>query len=81
MYKLFFVDELRKSGLGAEIKAALKSRKIWPFPSREDGEDSGYIDRAAICREGKYHIWQATRKFEKGKAWTLLNGILANFKN
>ena len=65
---------MRNSGLTGEVEKTLRGRMIWPFPSVADGEDSGYLERLAICKEAKYRLWQSSKKDEKGAAWTLLNG-------
>ena len=52
----------------------LRTKKIWPFPSKHDGEDSGWQERVALCKANKYQIWQSKKKEEKGAEWTLFNG-------
>ena len=52
----------------------LRTKKIWPFPSKHDGEDSGWQERVALCKANKYQIWQPKKKEEKGAEWILFNG-------
>jgi len=68
---------LRESGLEVDVDKAIRQKKIWPFPSVADGEDSGYAERLNICKSAKYQLWQSAKKGEKGAAWTLLNGVEA----
>lgn len=61
--------------ISTEVKNIIKAKKIWPFPSAADGGESGYEERAAICKKEKYVIWQSKKVEEQGQAWRLLNGI------
>lgn len=60
--------------ISTEVKNIIKAKKIWPFPSAADGGESGYKERAAICKKEKYVIWQSKKVEEQGQAWRLLNG-------
>ena len=65
---------MRASGLGAEVDKALKARKVWPFPSSADGDNSGFNERKTICLEEKFSLWKSTDRKEKNSDWLLLNG-------
>lgn len=60
--------------ISKEVKDIVKTKKIWPFPSAADGGESGFEERAAICKKEKYQIWQSKKVEEQGQAWRLLNG-------
>ena len=60
-----------------DVGKCLKARKIWPFPTADDGPDSDYAQKQAICREAKYKLWQSSKKIEQGAGWTLFNGTVA----
>ena len=52
----------------------IKQKIIWPFPSPADGKDSGFDERAEICKKEGYKPWKAVQKKLRNKKWKFIPG-------
>ena len=49
----------------------MKSKQIWPYPSKSDGP--GWEERQAIAKINRYKIWGTNRKPSNNK-WDMEHG-------
>ena len=79
--KLTFCDTIVINDMNSEhlstpelkqiIRQKLADKKIWPFPSQADGQDTGYEERANICK--KDSNLTKMEKYKSELSWTLWN--------